>query len=308
MYSRKAKSIVPQTWKGLMNATSESELLETINAIEAGKAAGYDGLSIDLLKFVVSDPKRFPNSLKALLFLINFALRRGPLRSWKHAIITLIPKEGADGVEDFRPISVLPEISKICSRILTNRLGIMLQNSSVLNEAQRGFLRDGGVMQCLNVLIDVFEDAKENKRELFCVSYDIEKAYDSIQLYSIVASLERFNLPSGFISFVKQGLENASSQFKTPYGLTKGFALRSSVRQGDPLAPFLFILIADALHDGLLRSPLFPSSSSGYRLQTDPSISISSLGYADDTCIFAENWEVFSFLGERILSCPQPEY
>lgn len=146
-------------------------------------------------------------------------------------------------------------------------------------------------MQCLNVLVDILEEAKEKKRSLFGVSYDIEKAYDSIQLYSIIASLERFNLPSEFIFFVEQGLKNASSQFKTPYGLTKGFAIQSSVRQGDPLAPFLFILIADALHDGLANNPLFPSVSSGYRFGTDSSLRISSLGYADDTFIFGETWE-----------------
>lgn len=289
MYARTAKGIQSDVWKGLMSPCSEEEVLCLIREAEPHKAAGYDGLSIDLLKILVSSPK-YVNTLKALTFLVNFALRHGPLLSWKRVVITLIPKaENSENPEDLRPISVLPELSKLCSRILANRIGeIIKDNPSIMSEAQRGFLRNGSVLQCINAALDVFEDAKENKRLLYATSYDFEKAYDSVQLFSIVASLERFNAPKQFVDFVTKGLVNAYSRFRTPFGMTEPFQILSSVRQGDPLAPLLFIMVVDALHEGLQENPLF-SVRTGYCLQ-DSDVVVGSLGYADDTLVLTEDW------------------
>lgn len=297
MFARTEKGIKSEVWKGLMKEVTEEEVLKTVLEADSGKSAGYDGVSIDLLKLLFERTQKYPNVLKALTFLINFSVRKGtPLPSWKHAVITLIPKVKEDGtrteeVQDLRPISVLPEISKICSRVLAARVGNVLKdNPSIMTAAQRGFLKDGNVMQCIHAALDVFEDAKQNKKDLFAVSYDIEKAYDSIQLFTIIASLERFNLPEQFINFVAEGLKNASSCFKTPFGLTDIFQIHSSVRQGDPLAPLIFIMVIDALHEGLKRNPLFPGTSTGYALKSDPSVIVSSLGYADDTIAFMSSW------------------
>ena len=57
---------------------------------------------------------------------------------------------------------------------------IIKNNPRVMTDAQRGFLKNGNVLQCINAALDVFEDAKEKGKELYVVSYDLEKAYDSV--------------------------------------------------------------------------------------------------------------------------------
>ena len=85
----------------------------------------------------------------------------------------------------------------------------------------------------------VLEDFQRKRRrslsQLFLLAYDQVKAYDSVQAYTITASLERFNLPEKFICYVLSNLENATSCFKTFYGPTDDFPVVTSVRQGDPL-------------------------------------------------------------------------
>src|SRR2546423_7709627 len=73
---------------------------------------------------------------------------------------------------------------------------------------------------------------------------------------TIRASLERFNLPENFIQFVLSGLDQATSCFKTFYGLTEDFKVETSVRQGDP-SPLIYILVVDALHEGWRDNPLY---------------------------------------------------
>ena len=81
----------------------------------------------------------------------------------------MIPKKKEDGkwtdkVRDMRPISVLQEFGKMASKILATRIGDrILATPSVLNSAQRAFLKDGCIQQCINTALNVFEDFKDKK-------------------------------------------------------------------------------------------------------------------------------------------------
>ena len=151
----------------------------------------------------------------------------------------MIPKKKPDGsytskVEDMRPISVMQEFAKITSKILANRLGnVLLDSPHILNRAQRAFLRNGCINQCIQTALNVFEDFRERRKldpiaQLFVIAYDQQKAYDTVQKFTIRASLERFNLPEAFIRYVESYLEDASSCFKTFYGPTEDFQVLTS--------------------------------------------------------------------------------
>jgi hypothetical protein len=102
----------------------------------------------------------------------------------------------------------------------------------------------------LNVFED-FKDKKEKGKQLFVISYDQEKAYDSVQAYTIKASLERFNMPEDFIQFVLSGLDQATSCFKTFYGLTEDFKVeRLSDRVIRCHLSFTFSLWTRSTRDG----------------------------------------------------------
>ena len=304
MYSRDAKGIDQDTWRDLMKPCTSSELLQTI--LEGGKekAAGYDGVNADLVRLLTVDSKeQLTPLLRMLLLLINVAFESGKtLESWRKAVVSMIPKRKEDGslttlIGEMRPISVLQEFGKIASKILANRLGeVMLKQPSLMTRAQRAFLKDGSTTQCLNTALNILEDfqvkkKKNPKHKLFMLAYDQVKAYDCVQMYTIRASLERFNFPDLFISYVLSNLENATSCFKTFYGPTEDLSVVASVRQGDPLSPLVYICITDPLHEGLRRNPLYGNCKTGYVFSNDSALIISSLGYADDTLTFCESWQ-----------------
>ena len=275
--------------------------MTTIREGGKDKAAGWDGLNCDIVRLLTEDSSETPTPFLSMLTeFINVALATGQTPySWRKAIITMIPKKKEDGsvskeVQEMRPISVLQEFGKIASKLLANRLGkILLQNPHVMSPSQRAFLKDGSTSQCLNIVLNVLEDFKEkhklnSKSTLFLLAYDQEKAYDSVQEYTIRASLERFNFPELFISFVLCNLHQASSCFKTFYGPTREFQVETSVRQGDPLSPLVYICITDALHSGIQWNPIFKTQT-GYKFSNDPALVVSSCGYAD-LITFAETW------------------
>src|SRR5689334_19955162 len=131
-------------------------------------------------------------------------------------------------------------------------MGQILLHPNLLNRAQRAFLKD---VQCITTALNILEDFQRKRRKnktsrLFLMSCDQVKAYNSVQAFSIRASLERFNLPENFISYILCNL-------KTYYGPTKEFPVLTSVRQGDPLSPLVYICITDVLHEGLRNNPIY---------------------------------------------------
>ena len=127
---------------------------------------------------------------------------------------------------------MMQEFGKLTSKILADRLnGIFQKHPHIMTEAQRAFLRNGNIQQCLHTLVDILEDWQSKKKKANCgilamIAYDQVKAYDSVQPDSIRRSLERFNMPEEFIS---SNLEEATYCFKTFY---EAGGMVSSVRQG----------------------------------------------------------------------------
>ncbi len=120
------------------------------------------------------------------------------------------------------------------------------------------------------------------------ISYDVRKAFDSVQLYTLQATCDRYNLPPSFKAYISACLCGATSSVRTKDGLTQAFNIMSSVRQGDPLAMLLFVLAIDPLHAGWRQNPLYPNARNGYVM--GDGTEVFSAGYADDSAAVCSSW------------------
>ena len=300
-YSRDAKGIHSDTWDGLMACTNREELWALLRGAEGEKAPGHDGVGIDLLKIGIGTfMEHAPEEcalLSVLVCLVNTILQTGCCPAFsKEGIIVMIPKPGArSDVCDMRPITLLPELGKLPSRLLASRfLSILHSHPNILDKAQRAYLHDGSSRQCLSTVLDMCEDFKERCKkegiEFVITSYDVKKAFDSVQLYSVAASCKRFNLPDVFIDYTVNTLRGATSRVRTYHGLSDPIDILTSVRQGDPMAAIIFNLMMDSLHAGFRSNPLYSSPTRGYTLGGPDQVEIFSAGYADDTAAVAPSW------------------
>ena len=122
----------------------------------------------------------FIKSLNAtFLVLIPFHANETFIKSLNATFLVLIPKKGvAEGLKDFRPISLLESFYKILAKVLANRLKKVV--GKVVSEAQNAFVEGRQITNAsliANELIDHWQKQKE--KGVIC-KLKIEKAFDGI--------------------------------------------------------------------------------------------------------------------------------
>jgi len=312
-YHKNAKNLDGKIWDSLMEKIDINEIENTINDLKDNLAPDMNGNNSTLLKSLF-----YKGSIlnEDLCDIYNKILEIGDIpENWKKFYLIPIPKnKDYNDINNLksnnRPISILHDYYKVLSRILAKRLNNILLNYRILHPSILGFIKEGSINQCLVSIINVFEDSIQKRKiypdsKLFCISYDFCKAYDNLQFYSIKYTLERFNMPNMFIKLIENIMFNMKGQIKTFYGFSNMFNIKKSLRQGDPLAPLIFVLFTDALHYGIQYNPLLNFKNDGYSFLSN-NTNITSIGFADDLVTFSENWEgnfyTFEFVKQFIWS------
>lgn len=115
---------------------------------------------------------------------------------------------------------------------------------------------------------------------------DMEKAYDRVEWSFLLAVLRQFSFSSHWIQCVHQCISTTSFSILlngSPYGY---FSPSRGLRQGDPLSPFLFVLVSELLSQLLLWEERNGNLNG---LKVKPSaLSISHLFFANDLLLFAK--------------------
>lgn len=279
-------SVQHQWYDGLMDAVTEEDLLDVASDASLTSAPGSDGVSTGVWKIALQESSMM-RKIVCTLFCACIQTHSFPL-TWKDSIIIPFVKkaENERTMNNIRPISLQNCLGKLFSKILARRLGKIFTQHPILNPSQRGFLPGGTTIKCIDEILDAWSWSRNKNKELYTIFYDIQQAYDSVQINVLEIALTRIRLPASFIALIRDSLTGLSSAILTSYGLTKPFPVRRSVRQGDPLAPLLFIILMDPLHDGLHTNP-FTLKQHGCTLTFNNSnhIYLPSLGYADDTTV-----------------------
>ena len=309
MYSQHRATVDPAIFAHVMDVPTREDIRRVIMRTGNGKT-GHMGISNDLLKVLICMEAEINSDvvIDSLHTLISTIFRHGRAPHCIRSVqMKMIPKHASPkpDVNSLRPISIIPELSKIISKILARRIMDRLtKHPDTLHPAQRGFLRHGNIHQCIDTLIDILEDkVGRDKRgldaHLHLASYDQRKAYDSVQHYTIRMSLERLNFPTHFVEYVMSTLTGATAQLLTDMGTSQPFPLLTSVKQGDPLAPLLFIFVVDVLHVGLDKNPLHNNSEYGYLMQGSDTRTAST-AFADDFTVTSNSWVGLQHMHEWI--------
>lgn len=206
-------------------------------------------------------------------------------RGGNASFIALIPKvENPLDLGDFRPISLIGCLYKIMAKVLVKRLKRVMK--FIIHESQMVFIGGRNIVVGVVIANEVVDEAKKKNKPILIFKADFEKAYDSVRWSFLYEVMERMGFCDKWIGWIRGCIETTTSSVLVNGSPTKEFPFERGLRQGDPLAPFLFLMVAEGL-GGLVREAVEKNLFEGVQVGREE-LKISLLQFADDTLFFGE--------------------
>jgi len=153
---------------------------------------------------------------------------------------------------------------------------------------------------------EVLEDYKRKRKQSIFFKVDYEKPYDSVKWEFLYYMLRRLGFCARWIRWIKGCLESALVSVLINGSPTREFFPRKGLRQGEPLAPFLFLIVAEGLA-GVSR--VAEEKKLIYSLEVGKDkVKVNMLQYADDSLFFCEANTKSVFNIRAILQCFELSY
>ena len=265
----------------LLERFSEEEIRDAVWQCEGSKSPRPDGFNFNFIK------KSWDFLKEDVMVVMNLFHETGCIpKGCNASFIALVPKvRNPVHLDQYRPISLVGAMYKIISKVLAGRIKKVLP--TVIDDCQSTFLKDRGILDSVLMANEVVEDLRKGGRSGLSLKVDFEKAYDSVRWEFLYDMLHKMGFHNKWIRWIRGCMESATVSVLVNGSPTEEFKPKRGLRQGDPLASFLFLVVAEGL-TGLVRQAVKANLLSGLKISRNE-LQLCILQFADDTLFVCED-------------------
>lgn len=186
---------------------------------------------------------------------------------WKTAKICPIPKVSSPiANSDYRPISILPILSKVFERIILNQLKSSLERHQIFQDTQSGYRQGHSCVTLLHKLCNDIQSSFKKSEVTLTVMADYSKAFDTVSYSILVKKLKKLKFSNSFINLIIDYLSDRHQFVQIDDKKSVLRYVKYGVPQGSILGPTLFNLYVYDLAENTQSSSIqFADDTTFYR-------------------------------------------
>lgn len=148
--------------------------------------------------------------VRPLTYICNLSFQRGVFpNNMKSAKVIPIFKNGDKHyMDNYRPVSLLPQFSKILEKLFVKQLDLFIGKYELLSEHQYGFRENRTTTYAVMEMVEEITKAVENDECSTGIYIDLQKAFDTIDHSQLLRKLEKYGIRGIAYSWLESYLEN----------------------------------------------------------------------------------------------------
>jgi hypothetical protein len=261
----------------LMRPITQEEVDQAVKEMPLGKSPGPNGFTTNFFHYCWSMIR------EEVWQVVEESRTSGQvLSAFNATFLTLIPKEErVTHPKQFQPIALCNVIYKIITKVIVLRLKLV--PPFIISKVQSGYVEGRKIMDSVILVHEVIHSLKSTRTPSMLIKLDLSKSFDRISWQYMCSLLEAFGFDTAWIAWIMQLTSSTFFSILVNGVPSQPFSPTRGIHQGDPLSPFLFVIMAKGLgryinasvEDGSLKGlPL-------HNLQPTPSHS----QFVDDTLL-----------------------
>ena len=217
---------------------NENDLKKIIQELKPKNGTGYDEISNKIIKNCLAD------STNILLQIINTSMSESvfPEKMKVAKILPLHKKGNREMLDNYRPISLLPTLSKLLEKAVAKQINSALDLYRVIPDNQFGFKKATSTIHANIKILNTIVKAKRENKYVAVILIDVKKAFDSCSHEIILSKLKNAGASNRVVNWVKSYLNNRRQHVKLDNEISKEMIVSLGVGQGTCLGPLLFKL------------------------------------------------------------------